>query len=272
MKSFKSYIADKLKKTADGYLIVDEPIHYKMKSNYKKTKDGYVIVDEPIHYKNGKSKIEEESTKKDELTSAVEHNNKLHGSNDDLSIKLHKKQGAHISGTEDEAHIHRYTDDADDGSEHTGSRRLNRSLIRGTPPHHMDRNDEKTHNAIMKHSGPSGHEYHVFSGTSRDFEEISHHEKTKKFHFPAHTSTTHSLEVAKQFAIGKHDPDRKSLHMIHVHIKPHNKVLHTSGLSQYPHEHETIIPAGTNMKYSHSSEHKDPNDGKHYKVHHFTIE
>jgi len=271
MKTFKSYIADTVKKTPEGYIIVDEPIHYKMKPNYKKTKDGYVIVDEPIHYKNGKSKIQE-SAHKDEFKAAVEHNQKHHGSDEDLSVKLHKKQGAHISGTEDEAHIHRYTDDADDGTEHTGSRRLNRSLIRGTPPHHMDREDEKTHKAIMKHAGPSGHEYHVFSGTSRNFEEIAHHEKTNKFHFPAHTSATHSEKTAKQFAIGKKEPDRETYHIMHVHVKPHNKVLHTSGLSQYPHEHETIIPAGTNMKYSHTSDHKDPTDGKHYKVHHFHIE
>ena len=74
MKTFKSYISDKVKKTPEGYIIVDEPIHYKMKPNYKKTKDGYVIVDEPIHYKNGKSKMQE-STHKDEFKAAVEHRN-----------------------------------------------------------------------------------------------------------------------------------------------------------------------------------------------------
>lgn len=271
MKTFKSYMSDKVKKTPEGYIIVDEPIHYKMKSNYKKTKDGYVIVDEPIHYKNGKVQIAE-SASKDELSAADKFNKEHHKSEDALSVKLHKKQGAHISGTEDAEHIRRYTDDADDDSGHTGSRRLNRSLIRGTPPHHMDREDEKTHKAIMHHAGPSGHEYHVFSGTSRDFGEIAKHEKTDKFHFPAHTSTTHSLNTAKSFAINKVNPDSDHLHMMHVHVKPHNKVLHTSGLSEYPNEHETIIPAGTNMKYSHTSEHKDKSDGKKYKVHHFTIE
>lgn len=269
MKSFKSYSADRSKKNSDKYVVIDDPIHYKMKSNFKKTKDGYVIIDEPIHYKSKKPKINE-SEHKDELSSIVDLNKK-HGTDDELSDKLNRKHAYQIL-SHDQEHIRKYTSDSEDDDNHTGSHRLNRSLLRGTPPHHMDRQDEKTHNAIMKHASPTGHEYHVFSGTRRDFEEISHHEKTNKFHFPAHTSTTHSIDVAKSFAIGKKDPDRDHFHMMHIHIKPHDKVLHTSGMSHYPHEHETIIPAGTNMKYSHTSDHKDPADGKHYKIHHFEIE
>jgi hypothetical protein len=60
------------------------------------------------------------------------------------------------------------------------------------------------------------------------------------------------------------------IHLNHIEIKPKDKILHVSHLSHFDHEHESVIPAGTKLKYSHSTKHQDGMN-KNVHVHHFTI-
>lgn len=265
MLRFKKF--NPMRKTDEGHVIIDEPIHYKMdQPSVRKTKEGHVIIDEPITFRKEKLNVKEEADH-DETKKADEYNKKHHGDSDDMSEKLHAAT-AHTVDDDDSKHIKHYTGD-DDGGEHTGSYYLNQSLIHGRE---LRGHYKKTHEAIMRHAKASGHEFHTFSGTSRDFSKLAKHTKDNVFHSPAHISTTHSLGTARTFADNKHADkgEEGEKHLIHVHVKPHDKVLHTSGHSYYPGEHETIIPAGTKLKYHHSSDHHNKY-GDHYKVHHFTI-
>lgn len=263
MISFKQF--KKFKRTPEGHIILDEPIHFKNNmATYLKDKEGHIILDEPIGQKN---KLKEESTDHDETHAAAEYNKKHHGSNTELSSKLHKATAENIP-EHDKEHIRHFTgQDARDHSRN-GSYFLNKRLVKGVEPtDHL----KDMHRAIMKNAKASGHEHHVFSGTGRDFESIAKHSKDGIIHAPAHTSATHALHIARQFADNKFGDSEhaEKKHLIHIHIKPHDKVLHTSKHSEYESEHETVIPAGTKLKYSHSSDHH--NDGDHYRVHHFKI-
>lgn len=259
-KDFKQF-----KKTKEGHIILDEPIHFKNEmASFRKTKEGHIILDEPL---GQKSKLKESEEHTDETHAAAEYNKKHHGSNSDLSDKLHKATASHMSD-EDKGHIHAFTGQDHRDPERNGSYYLNKKLVRGEEPtghfKHM-------HDTIMKHAKAAGHEHHVFSGTSRDLGSLARHSKDGIIHTAAHTSATHALHIARQFADNKFADSHhnETRHMVHIHVKPHDKVLHTSKHSEYAAEHETVIPAGTKLKYSHSSDHH--NDGDHYRVHHFTI-
>jgi len=267
MLRFKDY--SQFRRTKEGHIILDEPIHFKNElATYRKTKEGHIILDEPISFKNGKKPVKEDvSADHDHAKQAYEYNKQHHGSNDELSQKLHKATADNLDDHTKEQ-IHKYTSMDHRDPERNGSYHLNRNLAKGhdLAPHH-----KAMHDVIMKHAKASGHEHHVFSGTSRDFESMAKHSKDGVIHLPAHTSATHALHIARQFADNKFSDSEHSekRHLIHIHVKPHDKVLHTSRHSEFETEHETVIPAGTKLKYHHSSDHD--NDGDHYRVHHFTI-
>ena len=279
MLSFKNFFG--LRKTKEGHVILDEPIHFKNNEpTFKKTKEGHIILDEPIHFKDAtdhiKEKLKEDaSDNKDHLKTAILDNAVKHGSDDSLSSKLHKATANDLDD-ESKKRIKRYTGTSKDG-DHTGSYSLNKKLSKGGKPRG---DDLKMHRAIVDHAKPSGHEFHTFSGTSRDFSEIAKNSKDGIIHSPAHISVTHSPEVAKDFADQKYFAKDKGVdvdsrrHLIHIHVKPHDKILHVSRHSEHSSEHETIIPAGTKLKYHHSSDHEGGGSGrfkKTYRVHHFTI-
>ena len=267
MLRFKQF--SDFKKTKDGYIILDKPIHFKNeKATFRKTKEGHIILDEPIISKPGKKAVKEETDKaSDETAKAAEFNKKHHGSNSDLSDKLHKSTADKLDDHSKE-HIRKYTGQDSNEPDRNGSYFLNKKLSKG---HELSGHLKDMHHAIMKSAKASGHEHHVFSGTSRDFESIAKHSKDGIIHAPAHTSATHALHIARQFADSKFGDSAhaEKRHLIHIHVKPHDKILHTSKHSEYGSEHETVIPAGTKLKYHHSSDHD--NDGDHYRVHHFTI-
>lgn len=266
MLRFKDY--SQFRRTKEGHIILDEPIHFKNElTTYRKTKEGHIILDEPITFKGNKKEVKEEADDGDHAKAAAEYNKKHHGSNKELSDKLHKATAAHLDDDSKE-HIRKFTGQDDRSPDHNGSYFLNKRLVRGEEPTgHL----KKMHDAIMKNAKASGHEHHVFSGTSRDFESMAKHSKDGIIHTAAHTSATHAIHIARQFADAKFGDNEhaEKRHLIHIHVKPHDKVLHTSHHSEYESEHETVIPAGTKLKYSHSSDHD--NEGDHYRVHHFTI-
>ncbi len=275
--SFKKFFG--LKKTKDGHIILDEPIHFKNNEpTFRKTKDGHIILDEPIHFKMGQQSIntkerlkEDASDNKDHLKAAIEYNDEKHGSDDNLSRKLHKATADDLDD-ESKDNIRSYTGSSKTNGDQTGSYSLNSHLSKGHKP---KGDDLKMHSTIMKHAKPSGHEFHTFSGTSRDFSEIAKNSKDGIIHSPAHTSVTHDPEVAKDFADRKFNRGTNleaGRHLIHIHVKPHDKILHVSQHSEHRTEAETIIPAGTKLKYHHTSIHT--HDGyykRKYNVHHFTI-
>ena len=196
----------------------------------------------------------------EDVQKVIDYNKEKHGSLKDLSDTLHNATTKNIPKSDLE-HIHRYTAGSD--RDRTGSYRLNKALADGKDIHI---NDMPSHRAIMQHSKPSGHEFHAFSGTIRNFSKLAPHSKDGILHLPAHTSTSHSYHVAKHFAEEKmSDNNKDETHVLHIHIKPHDKILNTSHITEYHGEHESIIPAGTKIKHTGTSEH----DGIH--IHHFTI-
>jgi hypothetical protein len=159
--------------------------------------------------------------------------------------------------------LKRYTDTSGRGS--SNSKRLNSKLIKGEE---LSNSDKKMHDGIMNSIHKAGEDVHLYSGISPELGENIHKSKNNIIISPAHISTSLSPKIASNFAKGN-----EYKHMIHVHVKPDDKIVHVSGLSHFPYENETIIPAGTKLKYSHTTEHKNPNDSnKKYKVHHLTIE
>lgn len=183
-----------------------------------------------------------------------------------LSLHLHKLNN--ISDT-DKKYLHDYTRGGDAG-QFKFSKHLNNALIKNKP---MKPFLLKIHNAIKNNAVKSDNEYTLYSGTKTDFGKLGEQSKDGILYSPAHISATHDLYSAHQFAFN-HNTDvfdsKKSRHIISVEIKPNDKILHVSRYSDIPEEHETIIPSGTKLKYSHSEDFKDDNNNK-IKMHHFTI-
>lgn len=165
-----------------------------------------------------------------------------------------------------------------------GSAGLNHNLIDGKS---LSTDQQKAHDLILKHSKPIGRSLHLYSGTNEDFSELANNSKNKIIKSPAHISATHHFAVAQSFTDA--DPDYGDHgHIIHIKMEPHNKGLNSRSFGN-ANEHETIIPAGTKLKYSHSTfhetkRHKSPeededeyndnemNKEKHgYHIHHFKI-
>lgn len=274
MAKFKKYI-EKVKKTKEGYVIVDEPIHLRMDQPPNRTKDGYVIVKDPIHFRMdqpSKKLMKEESQEHHDVLEKLDaENHDMHNNNVVLSKKLHDAT-AHTLDKHDSRNMKDYSN-FHTGRQENGSKRLNMSLAKGYDIHSEDK---EMHETIMKHAKASGHEFHLFSGTGRDFKKMHKESGSKIFHLPAHTSATHHLGVAKEFATNKTHIDESGVthkHMIHIHVKPKDKVLHISKHSAMPEEHETIIPAKTNLEYHGSSVHerKGPLYPVTTHVHHFTV-
>jgi hypothetical protein len=189
-----------------------------------------------------------------------------------LSDELHKNTTSDLS-EKDKDNITRYT---------TGSGRLNRYLIdhNGKDDNlRKDLGDEdyETHHTILTKSKLLGKEVHLYSGTSHDFGKMARASKDGIIKSPAHLSMTHNARYASDCA----GDGKNKNHMIHIHAKPTDKGLHVAQLSSYNKEYETIIPAGTKLKYSHTTTYRPSLDKDHqtkwdrrrsYKVHHFTID
>lgn len=201
----------------------------------------YKIIPFPIHFKDqGDDDSKKKDLKEEDLNLlADQHYSKI-------SQKLHDATASNLSG-HDINHIKDYTN---------SSRRLNNRLIHGFHP----LQETGVHDTITKHAKPSGHSVTLYSGTRGvDFSKLAKQSKDNILHSPAHISATHRHEVATDFSNG---------HMIAIHVKPEDKILHVSHHSAMgKHEAETIIPAGTKLQYSHST----PQEHTLNKLHHFTI-
>ena len=146
---------------------------------------------------------------------------------------------------------------------------------------------QRQHDAIMQNLHPPGQSLSLFTGTPHDFGSMAKESKDGIIHSPAHISASHDISVGMHFArqgagwSGEAQPGVKEddAHMVHIRVKPHNKIMHMSHHSRYPAEHESIVPAGTKLKYSHSTTHwtKREADGgpgserRRVQIHHFDI-
>lgn len=179
---------------------------------------------------------------------------------EDLAKKLERND----LGEEHAENVLEYTGH-NEYSDTTNSAPLNKHLIRyGKPsPEH-----EHIHQTIMEKSAPSGHEVHLYSGTGTDFGHLAEQSKSRILHSHAHISATHDPQVARKFA--SNSDNMHKMHIVHIHVKPHDKILHVSHHSEEPSEYETIIPAGTKLKY-HGSTNHEKSGSRQITEHHFTI-
>ena len=212
--------------------------------------------------------IEEKQT----LRSLQKINTDRHGELDDLSNKLHKVTASKLN-VSDRANLKHYTK-GDDDKEESYCTAMNKSLNQGEPLHGRD---ILVHDTIMKNAKSSGEELHLFSGVHQDFKKLATKTHGNTFFMPAHTSMTHSGKIASYFSedkSNKYTTDNRRIHNImHVHIKPIDKLLHISKFSAMPWEHETILPAKTHLKYHGTDTYKPINiHGQGVmNIHHFTV-
>lgn len=168
----------------------------------------------------------------------------------------------------DHDHLSHYTrlhKDDETNQEYNGSHKINRKLIDGQK---LDDHERSVHEAIHRTAHPVGDHIHFYSGVGFDPQKMAEHSADKILHSPAHLSVTHHLPTAVGFA--SRDYNSKYRHLIHIHAKPEDKVSHVSHISEFDSEHESILPSGAKLKYSHTTDHI-ASHGDNFKVHHFTI-
>jgi hypothetical protein len=93
--------------------------------------------------------------------------------------------------------------------------------------------------------------------------------KGAEHHLAGFTSTSSSVRTAKHFARTYNGRDNSKVHhIVKYDVKPHAG-LSIAGHSTYP-ENEVMLHHGAKVKYSHTTEHDDGEDGT-IKVHHVTV-
>jgi len=182
---------------------------------------------------------------------------------EELHKSLNKAMQLHKAPVTDRLALMRYTDHNKRAGEPT-STRLNRSLASGTEIHP---HDKEMHDAIMKHAKPSDHHYSVYSGTNIDAAKV--HKAGEVHASKANISASHDVSMAIDHANKNKKGD--VAHINHIEVKPHDKVLFMGRVSKHPMEHETVIPHGTKLKYTHTTHHSD-HEGNPIDIHHHTIE
>lgn len=137
------------------------------------------------------------------------------------------------------------------------SSRINHPLLHSLPP--LLNGLKDTHNSIIDSSRATGHHFYAYTGSPKaDFAEMAKNSKDGILHSPAHISTSLHKSVAESFS----RPLTKTSSVSRINIGPEHRVVYVGKHSQHPHEKELIIPAGTNLKYTHTD-----NNG----IHHFDI-
>lgn len=299
MKTFKEIVREKEGFFIDknGHAVPDVPIHFKnvggkkpskSKKKHKQLKEdasGAVAkpkitgIDElpgqhkiPPHpfnnYKKGKMSDEDIKKATDAHNEAFKKSEAAH---DKLSDELHSHQRK-LSDKEQE-HVHSYSEGEEGGtySYDIAHHLINNHKKGREPTHGMEDHHKEIHHTISNLSKQKlGKEVHLYSGVGFNPKTAAKKSKDGIVHLPAHVSTSHDANVATNFADIAHSNNSTGRHLIHIHAKATDKGYHLGKHSFTEGEHETVIPAGTKLKYSHSTIHKNSMGDK-YNVHHFTI-
>lgn len=165
-------------------------------------------------------------------------------------------------------------------------------------PHALVGQDKDTAEHLKTAAKPLGHRVHLYSGVHPSFvQAIKHAEKHTDgvVRSSAHVCGTHDVHTAAGFAIHSgHENEhvrplnkntdtqyvgKTTKHMLHIDAKASDKGIHMSGVEGNKHaaEAETVLPPGTQLKYSHTTHHyhtlPDQGDDDHHRidVHHCTI-
>jgi hypothetical protein len=230
MKKFKEFIEQPIQ--------IDEPIHFKGKDTET------VKLDEPIQFKGPKRKALKEDSHSDDVF--------------ETSKRLRKR--AEIK-PEHRGHIREYTKDSAD---------LNRSLAKHGSDSHLDEKNKKIHESIHASKHEAGEHLVLHSGVSARMGNRFLEHRGKIFHSPAHISASHDHDIAHEFMFNHNPGSMGERHLVHIHVKPNDKILHVSHHSASPDEHETIVPSGTHLKHLKTHSHTTI-DGDTIVHHHFEI-
>jgi hypothetical protein len=249
---------------------------YELKTKYSIDPKTKQVVIGHVHFRYGhESYIKEDSFDPIAFSKKVYQEREHH---DSLSATLHARQ---VKPTADEKkHLKLYTKGTKVVGSNNVSTTMNRKLINNhisgaEPTTEMTDKEKEVHNAIKRlASNPIRTKTNLYSGTDFDPSEAAKNSKDGILHAPAHISATHSLSVAQSFARNKAAFTPRSdgkKHIIKIATELKDKAYHVGKHSSKPDEYETIIPAGTKLKYHHSTVEKDDLTGEDFHVHHFTV-
>ena len=196
-------------------------------------------------------------------------NHKEHKNNmENVMDKLHE---AHPHTEEGIKHLHNYTRD---------SRGLTRDLLKQHISHatlpESSSNEVKgldTHSFV-----PAKHDFDTYSGVGFNIHNVKPVGKSKEgnpvYHQPTYMSSSIDRKVPRSFADdGKYDNELDDSHIFHWHHKKSDPVAVIGKHSQFPYEHEVLVPRTESTEHKYHIEHMGTDthhdqDGNVYKIHH----
>ena len=239
-------------------------------------KSKHVVID-PVHFRYGHKRHVVENAEFDPIafSKMVRQKREL---DDSTSNHLHALQDKPTAA--EKAHIKLYTKGTKIVGSKNASSSINRKLLKNhadgvEPTAGMDDKEKEIHATLSKlASKPLKKKVTLYSGVDFDPSEAANKSSGGILHCPAHISATHSKNVAETFALNKQAFTPGSdgrRHIIRIDTKPADKGYHIHNYSAKKDEYETIIPANTKLKYSHSTVERDDLADNEFHVHHFTI-
>lgn len=250
----------------------------KLKDIIKKpfiNKKGEPVIVLPIHYKSVPASLREDVSAFNDFISRP-HNREMFetlGIDPAAEKDPHKIVSQYITSTQpplssdEKKAVKAYSFD---------SRTLNRRLIdnhlTGKPDEERLSPDHAMMHQIMKGltSRRFGHSLTVFSGLGFDPQEYAAGSAKGVIHSPAYISATHNPMIAAAYSkpVYSAKGEERGRHIAQINIEPDDKAFFVGRNSKVPDEHETIIPAGTSLRYHETEQF---NDNGPVNVHHFTI-
>lgn len=220
------------------------------KDSFYVDKDGYAVPSTHLTYRDVNMSVDEDVQTKTNVLDWARHNENKHLGKDSKSIskKLESRQPkideSHLP------HIGTYTDDSGNINRHLiSSHKVNKEP--GRYKNTIKALDAATNNPIQDH-------VHMYTGIGFHPGKMLKKTKDNTIHLPAYTSMSHDKDVAKGFAQMQSNFDSGAgfeKHIIHLHMKPGDKMVHISHVSDVPVEHESVLPRNTKLKLNPRPEH-----------------
>ena len=150
---------------------------------------------------------------------------------------------------------------------------LNRTLISNyhddnEPEFGLSAKDRSMHNTLTKVTNhPINARVKVYSGLGFDPDKGAM--IGDKLYSPAHHSTSHSHDIAHDYAEAAADYNDDGVrHIASIQLEPHNKGYYLPPIDD-SNEHETILPHGTTLRRTHVTREED--DEGEIVTHHFVV-